>query len=386
VCEVSLKVLHIITGLAVGGAEIMLWRLIQRLECKSLQNEVISLGVGGPIRENLESLRIPVHCVGMRPGRVTPLHVFRLCRFMRRAQADCAQTWMYHSDLLGGLGARMSGNVPVVWGIHNSTFAARGTKLATRGTVRLCAAFSGWLPRRIVCCSEVARTIHEKMGYPSDRMLVIPNGFDVEAFRPDPDAEGRIRAELGISYRNPLVGLFGRFDPQKNHQGFFRAAAIVGAHCPGVHFVLCGDQISWENVELARWIEDAHLRERVHLLGVRFDMPALTAALDVACCASKFGEAFPLVLGEAMACGVPCVTTDVGDSSRLVGDAGKTVPPDDSAHFAQALLEFLCMSKEQRKQIGLHGRERVQTCFSLGAVACRYENLYRQFDKGSRRT
>jgi glycosyltransferase involved in cell wall biosynthesis len=205
--------------------------------------------------------------------------------------------------------------------------------------------------------------------------LIIPNGFETGLFKPDAASRAKFRNELGLAIETPLVGLIGRYDPQKNHFGFLGAAATVAQEFPDAHFVLCGPGVDVQNGELTSRVGDSGFKERIHLLGERPDMPSITAALDIAC-SSSLGEAFPNVIGEAMACGVPCVVTDVGDSAAIVGSTGKVVPPGDDLALARAVLGLLAMPDAERKALGLRARQRVIDNYSLDQVVRQYELLY----------
>ncbi len=338
-------VTHVITDLSTGGAEIMLLKLISHLDRQRFATRVISLTTSGPIGDRLEGLGVPVQALGMRPGSPDPVAVFRLAGWLRATPPALVQTWMYHADLVGGIASRLAGRAPVIWGIRNSNLDVLRSRRSTRWTVKLCAWLSRWVPRQIVSCSETARRIHVELGYTADKMVVIPNGFNLDLFCPDGSARASVRQELGISAGAKLVGLVGRFDPQKDHYSFVQAAADIQARLPEAHFLLCGDGITWENPALAGWIDAQGLREHFHLLGRREDIPRLSAALDVACSSSAYGEAFSNVLGEAMACGVPCAVTDVGDSAYIVGDTGKVVAPNDPHALAGAVVELLELSR-----------------------------------------
>jgi len=157
----------------------------------------------------------------------------------------------------------------------------------------------------------------------------------------------------------------------------------VAARSPSAHFVLCGDGVTSDNAALAGWIEAAGLRERCHLLGPRDDMPRLTAALDVACSASAYGEGFSNVLGEAMACEVVCVATDVGDAALIVGDTGSVVPPRDPAALAAALGAVLALDPGARAQMGRAARARVEEKFDLSTCVARYAALYSRLAAGT---
>lgn len=372
-----LKITHVITGLNTGGAEMSLLKLLTHTDRTAFEPQVISLTDIGPVGERLTAAGVRVRALGMRSGLPNPLAVHKLARWLRTDQPHVVQTWMYHADLIGGLAARWAGRLPVAWGIRQSNLEPRGNKRTTIWTARACARLSRWLPARIVCCAEAARRTHAGIGYSADRMVVIPNGFDLSQFRPDPAARLAVRRELGLADDALLVGLMARFDPQKDHRNFIAAAAHLHARLPDVQFVLCGQGVGWENAELAGWIEAAGIHRHCHLLGQRADMPRLMAALDISVL-SSFGEGFPTVVGEAMACAVPCVVTDVGDAAVLVGDTGKVVPPRDPAALAAACHGLIAAGPVERSRLGLTARQRVQQHYSLAAMVSRYEALYRE--------
>jgi glycosyltransferase involved in cell wall biosynthesis len=299
----------------------------------------------------------------------------RLVRRLKALKPDVVHTWMYHADLLGGLAARLAGIGAIGWCIRHSNLDRDKTKASTRAVVAACARISGRVPDRILCCSEVARKIHADIGYAADKMVVVPNGFDLSHFQPDPRARAAVRSELNLAADTPLVGLIGRFNPQKNHAGFFQAAGLLHRRLPTVRFLLAGKGIDEGNGELVRAMESAGIRPVTHLLGLRSDISRLMAALDVLA-SSSFGEAFPNVLGEAMACGVPCAVTDVGDSAYIVGDTGKVVLAEDMAGLAAAMESLLLLSPVERQALGLRARSRVAENFEIGQVVKRYEAFY----------
>jgi glycosyltransferase involved in cell wall biosynthesis len=372
---VRLKIAHVATGLGVGGAEMALLNLLSCLDRQTFECEVFSLSSEAPLAERLRALGVPVHILGMKPGLPDPRGYLRLVRGLRRFRPDLIQTWMYHADLLGGLAAPLVGKPPVVWGLHLTLDEMSAVKAATRLVIRFNAHLSSRLPTAIVCCAEAARQTHTAIGYDATRMRVIPNGFDLHRFAPDPPARTRLRAELGLPAATPLIGMAARFHPFKDHRNFFQAAAILHALRPEVHFVLWGKDITMENPDLAAWVRAAGLESVTHLLGLRSDAPSLTAALDLATL-SSLGEAFPTVLGEAMACGVPCVSTDVGDAALLLGETGRVVPRRDPQALAQAWAEMLSLSAAQRRALGRAARQRLAERYSLEQMTRAYARLY----------
>lgn len=370
-----MKILHVINTTHMGGTEMMLLKLISTLDRTRYEPVVATLVAVGPVGESLRRLGVPVHCFGMRRGIPDPRVIWRLMRLVRQERPDLIQTWLHHSDLLGGLAGRLAGKVPVVWNLRNSDLQAGMNKRMTSLTASLCARLSDWLPTRIICGSEASRVVHSAMGYAAERLVTIPNGFDIEAFQPDSAAGPSLRQELGIPASAPLIGLVARFDPQKGHDTFLAAADQLHRERPDVHFILCGDDITWENQALAVPIEQNGLRGHCHLLGRRSDMPRIQAAMNIASLTST-SEGFPNVLGEAMASGVPCVATDVGDAALIVGETGRIVPPRDPEALSLAWGELIGLAPEAQATLGAAARARVVEHFRLTAVAARYADLY----------
>jgi glycosyltransferase involved in cell wall biosynthesis len=370
-----IKVLFVISGLGAGGAERMLLKVASRL-CGRFQMSVVSLTGRESMAADFEALGIPVLALGMRGVSSIPGAILRLGRHLRTVAPDVVSTWMYHADLVGGLAARLAGIRAVAWNIRNSDLSPAGSSRATRLVVWLNARLSRVLPQAILCCSTTARRIHVAQGYDDARFVMIANGFDLKQYQPNPDAMVAVRAELAIPQAAPLIGLVARWHPQKNHRGFVEAAALLHRRHPQVYFLLAGDGCDVTNPELRGWIAQAGLADVFRPVGGRNDIPRLTAALDIATSSSIFGEAFPNVIGEAMACGVPCVVTDVGDSGFIVGDTGKVVAPGQAQALAAAWSEILELDAGQRSALGRAARNRVAELFELGAVARRYEEAF----------
>jgi len=369
------RVAHVISSLGAGGAEMMLHKLIKATRAEGLQHSVCSLIDGGHVSSMIEAEGVRVTGLGMRQGVPDPTAVVRLARWLRQERPDVVQSWMYHADLLAGIAALAAGRIPVVWGIHHSDVDPRTTKRLTHWTRLLCARLSGVLPARIVCGAGSVLQSHARLGYRADRMTVIPIGFDLERFASDPEAGASLRRELSIPGGAPVVGLLARVHPDKDHPNFLQAASLMARERPDVTFVLTGSGVEWSNPVLAGPIDELGLRERVRLLGVVPDVLAVLSAIDVLVLSSRT-EAFPNVLGEAMACGVPCAATDCGDAREIVGETGRIAPPRDPAGLARAVLELLALTRDERAALGRAARDRVRTRYEIGAVGRRYAEVY----------
>jgi glycosyltransferase involved in cell wall biosynthesis len=370
-----MKITHIITGLAAAGAETTLYHLLAALDRQEYQNEVISLTDRGPTAARIESLGVPVRALAMMRSMPNPLAIRRIAKILRRSRPHIVQTWMYHSNLLGGLAAQAAGGIPVIWGIHHSKIDSRDTKRFTVWTVRACAWFSRQLPVRIICCANSSELAHVRLGFDPQKMEVIYNGIDSEFFQPNPEARLALRSRLKIPQDALLIGMAGRLHRHKDHKNFFAAARLLHREFPDVHFVLCGEGLVPENPKLSAEIAGG-LQGCCHLLGLQRDMPGFYAGLDIAA-NSSLSEAFPLAVGEAMACGVPCVVTDVGDSPTIVGDTGRVVPAQQPSLMFSSWRELINAGAETRWVLGKAARERVVTHFSVAQFAQRYQSLYR---------
>lgn len=372
------KITHIITGLGPGGAEVMLARLLENSNRSTFSHKVISLTQDGVIGDRIRSLNIPVQSLGLKWPILNPVLFIRFSKWLRDHKPNVIQTWLYHADLVGGLIAKLSHIAPVVWGVHHSNLLPKLDRQTTIWVAKTCARLSRWLPKKIICCSETTRRVHTKLGYPSDRMTVITNGFDLTDFYPDPEARFQFRKELGIKDGVLLIGMAGRFHPQKDHQSFIQAARIIKQNKDPVRFLLCGSMMDTSNSKLMKLLKDSHLSEDTLLLGYRDDMHRIYSALDLFTLSSSHGEAFPNVIGEAMACGVPCVVTDVGDSGYIVGDTGLVVPPQDPQELARAWENLINQGEAIRTKLGLEARERIRRQFGINSVVGQYEAVYRQ--------
>jgi len=371
----KVRVVHIINSLTFGGAEAMLCNLLLRTDRNIFEPHVVclidDLNLAGPILK----AGIPVDVIGMRPGIADPRGPMKLVRHLRQLRPDVVQTWMDHSNLIGGLAARAVPEAKVVWGIHHSHHVRRLTKRSTLLTVWACGKLSGRVPTRIVCCSQHAQKLYAASGFSADRMVVIPNGFDTDLFHPDDGARSDVRKELGIDLKSTVIGLVARYDPLKDQANFVAAAGLLNREFPDAHFLMCGDLVDEDNTALMGQIRALGIEGRCHLLGQRRDVARIHAALDIAT-SSSISEAFPLAVGEAMACGVPCVVTNVGDSAMMIGNTGRIVPPSNSAALAAGWAELLKMDVVLRNRLGTDARRRVRDLFDLEAVGKRYADLY----------
>jgi glycosyltransferase involved in cell wall biosynthesis len=363
----------LITELNVGGAEVMLAHVAGRSNRAEFRTTVISLSDVGAIGARIRQHNVPVYALGMRPDRVNALAMWRLVRLLRRLQPDILQTWLYHADVAGTIAAKVAGVPHTVWNVRCADLNPAEHPRSLMWLLRVLPALSA-LPAAVICNSTAGRREHERLGYRPRRWSMIPNGFDTDAFSPAPDARRLMRRELGIADDVPLVGMLARLHPMKDHPTFVKAAAEVARRRDDVRFVIAGRGVDG-NDRLLNLARSLSISDRVRFLPERQDSAAFLAALDVAVSSSS-SEAFPNVVGEAMACGVPCVVTDVGESRMLVGDTGVVVPPRDPTALADGILRVLALDPASRTDLGRRARRWIQAEFSLQPVVDQYLALY----------
>lgn len=372
-----IHVVHVITDLMTGGAEMALARLIGGMDQRRFRSSVVSLTGKDELGADIEAMGVPVHALGMRRGRTSLPALLRLARLLRELRPALLQTWLYHADLAGTIAAWLAGVSPVVWNLRCSDMDLAHYSPVTRWTVRALALGSR-MPAAVVVNSDAGRTLHQRAGYKPRRWEVIANGFDLERFRPDREARRRLTRDLGIDEDAVLVANVARVDPMKDHAGLLEAAARVAAERREAHFLLIGAGTA----ALAPAVSARGLHGRVHLLGPRRDVERILPGVDMLCL-SSLSEGFPNALGEAMACGVPCVTTDAGDCRQIVGDTGLVVPRRDPAALAGAVLALIDRGRQARAEMGLAARARIAASYSSSATVDKYQQLYGELSRPS---
>lgn len=369
---------HVITSLSDGGAEAVLYRLCNH--DKENQHIVISLMDKGKYGSLLEDMGVQVYCLDMPAGKIRFAALIKLYKLIRQLKPDVVQTWMYHADLIGGVIARLAGVKNIVWGVHHTTLVKGESKRSTILIAKINALISSFIPRKIIYCAEKSRQVQESIGFSPKIGHVVPNGYNIDDFKPDLDAGMAFRQEVGLADEKFLIGHVGRYDPQKDHQTLLLSVCELLNRNTDFEFevVLVGTNLDEGNLVLSNVINENNL-SCVRMLGRRSDMPSVMSGFDVFVLSSAFGEAFPNVLNEAMACGTPCITTNVGDAAVIVGDTGWVVPPKDPQALAKAMLE--AMEEQQNNPQAWQARkqacrERIVDNFSIKKMVEAYHQVW----------
>lgn len=363
-------VLHIITGLGVGGAETALFRLVQKSD-PGIRHSVISLTGSGAMCVRLHQIGIEPILLDLKKSFFSDF--FRLIYLIGTLRPTIVQTWMYHSDFLGGIAAKLAGCRKVIWGIRHTAFS-KGSSRATILLMRLCALFSYFIPDVIVCVADASRRAHMRYGYSKKKMIVIPNGLESVDFKLD-ECRYEFRSKYDLSIDDIVIGIVGRFHPDKDHRTFVKMAELLVSVHKNLRFIMVGRGLNKNNSELIGMFSEPALAERFIFLGERDDVAVCLSAMDIFCLTSRF-EGFPNVVAEAMAAGLPCVATDAGDARFLLGETGTVVPVESPEALCKAVDELIVRGAENRAFIGRAARERVRTHFSVEKMRARFSSIY----------
>ena len=365
-----IRIVHVISDLDTGGAEMMLAKLVGAMDRARFSSTVISLTDRGQLGKQIESSGVAVHTLGMKRGRPDMWALPRLVRLFKTLNPTIVQSWLYHADFLSTLAVKFSGSPILVWNVRCSDMDLKHYPPLTRWVQRVLAWCSA-TPTAVIVNSEAGKQQHEWLGYRPRRWEVIPNGFDTQRFHPDSSVRLSLRKEWHISEDAVIIALVARVDPMKDHSTFLNAAQEVSRARQNARFLLVGK----DTQTLAPAVAAKGLTDRVRVLGYRSDIEYLLPGVDVLCL-SSVGEGFPNVLGEAMACGIPCVSTDVGDAGRIIADTGLVVPMRDPASLAHAIIDLIDRGPVAREHLGRAARARIEARYSLPRIVDRYAALY----------
>ena len=372
-----MKLMFVINSLNLGGAERMLVKILSTPDFAKDEVLVVALQSRGELTSDVIAAGHKVVHLNVTKSITGFFRLAKLAFLMRRFEPDVIHSWLYQSDLTSGVSALFAVKAPVVWSIRQTDISVAHNRFATVLCAKLCALLSRYVPHAIISNAWASRDSHIALGYDKTKITVIPNGIDIDFFTRDLEAGVRVRRELGICEKATVIGLVARFDSQKALDVFAHAASLIAKQRPDVHFLLCGVGMTASNQQLARIIGDNIQAERLHLLGKRLDVANIMNALDLFLLSSS-GEGWPNVVGEAMACGVPCVATDAGDTAQIIGDAGIVVAVGDSDALASAALEFMSRPKAQRELSAKAARQQIEEQFNINAIAFRYRAKYEQ--------
>lgn len=371
------RIVHIITCLATGGTSMMLYKLLTHADADQFDHIVISLDSTTGIGEQLQEKGFAVHYLNMKRSLGSSWHILRLANLLRQLKPDIINGWHYHGNLAATLANRLLGDrYPLLWNIQRGIYDLEQESFTTRQMIQWCARLSK-KPSCITYNAYASAQQHEAIGYMTAKTQMIPNGFDTQQFYPNQQSREHLRQQLGIPQDAVVIGMVARYHPVKNHELFLGAARFIHQHFPNVHFILAGQQVTNENPELTTQCLKHGLDSRLHLLGEYKDIPSLLNTFDIFSLTASAG-ALPSIIGEAMACGIPCISTDVGDIARLIGNTGQVIKNPTPSQLAFAWLEWMDAGNIWRTELGQRAAERIQQHYNIHNTSAQYQDIYKE--------
>lgn len=371
----SIEIVHVISSLEVGGAEQMLKRLLLSDPHNKKKIVIISLRGIGLIGKQLQAAGYAVYGLNFCKLATIFTQWRALIQLLKPYPSAIIQTWMYHADFFGGIAAKLAGCSYIVWGVRCTDIPRSNRR--TYLIMRLCALFSHIIPKKIICVAEAAKANHHDYGYCFQKMHVISNGFNFAELDPSQVNGDHFRTQYGLRPEDFVIGCVGRFHVDKGQDVLIQAAQLIEQDISvPIVYLFIGRGCDSNNLNLQKQIHDLGLKARFLLLGERLDIPQCLAAMNVFCMPSRT-EGFPNGLGEAMAMGVPCVASNVGDVQVLTGAEALLVPANDPIILAETLKRIINQSPLERKNLGLRAAKRIRAHFSIDNCREQYYLMYR---------
>jgi glycosyltransferase involved in cell wall biosynthesis len=359
----KIRVVFLVRSLGFGGMERQLLALVKGIDQARFEVTILCFYAGGPLLPEFEQAAVPVVRLGKSGRWEVVTFLGRLVKAIRSLKPDIVHAYLPVPNFLAALLKLVFPRLHVVMGVRTSGKDLRQYDWTFRVSFWLEKLFSG-LADLVIVNSQAGKTAYEKKGFNPRKLLVISNGVDTALYRPDLQAGAPLRQAWGVP-AGVLVGVIGRLDPMKGHLVFIQAAARLVREFPALRLVCVGDGPQAYRRKLEEMSVSLGLQERLTWVKARREVAVVYNALDICCSASVFGEGFPNVVGEAMACGIPCVVTDVGDSAMVIGETGRVAPVSDVEALAQALRTMILLSAIERSALGEMARQRILSNFSL---------------------
>ena len=374
-----MRILHIITSLGDGGAEKTLYKI-----CKyNTSNEHVVICLAGPGKyfPLLKKLGVDTYCLSINIFTIF-IKFFSLLKILKSYKPDIVQTWLIHADFIGGVAAKLCGVKNIIWNIRYTDLKFGKSKLTSIIIVKILSYISFLIPISIILNSKKAKKIYANKGFDKRKFVFISNGYDLSILKPDRLQREIFRKKLKIKKNVILIGNIARYDPKKDHANLIRAISLLKLKNHNFLFILVGRKVSKHNKELNSLIKKFQLSDKVKLIGQSKNIVQILNGIDIYVQSSSFGEGFPNVIAEAMSCGIPCVVTDVGDSSYIVGKTGYSIPPCDPKILAKTIEKAINqIGTKQWNKKKYESRLRIKNNFNIKKMINNYNNLWAKFER-----
>lgn len=357
-----------------GGAENTLYKICK--SDKKNQHFVISLKKSAKYSSMLQKINTKVHHLNMNFFSI--FGFFSLIKIIRTTKPNIVQTWLVHGDLIGGIAAKLSGIKNIIWNVRYSNLEIQKGNLINLFLIKILAKLSNYIPRYIIVVSKSTKKNCKDLGYNQKKLFLIPNGYDISELKPIKGFKSYLRKKFKIKKKIPILGNVARYDPMKDHRNLVNALSRVKKKNINFFCILTGSNIEKKNKILFKHIKEHKLENHINLLGRQKNITKIMNAIDIYIQSSRYGEGFPNVIAEAMACETPCVTTNVGDAAFIVKKNGSVVAPNNSYMLSKAIIKniFYWNNRKFWKRRCKKSRVRIVENFNLNKMIKSYNNLW----------
>lgn len=368
-----MKIVNIINGLGHGGAESNLCKVV--LNDKKNTHIVISLTSLGIWGKKLIEEGVSVHSLNLNNYSLNLQSIKKIFKIINNYKPDLVHSWMYHSNLITILIYYKYKKIKIIWNIRGS-FERKLTKLKTKFIIYLCSFFSNFVPSKIIYCSKYSMSVHEKIFYNKNKSLFIPNGFSIPKILNIKERKDSFLKHHKLNHKTFVIGMAARFDPHKDYENLFQVIKMTSRFEKKIIFLLAGEEMNYENIDLMNLINNFNIRDKIILLGKFANINDFYSILDMHILTS-LSESFPNVIAESMSIGIPNIATDVGEAKNIIKNNGWIVSINNPKNFYQSLIESIKLFENQDSWNDLKKSciEEINKNFSIEKMLSNYNKI-----------
>ncbi len=369
-----MNIVHFITGLNVGGAEMMLFKHLRTFSKKQNKLIVISLQDKSMIGKKIEKLGVRVFDLNLSYKSINFVKLINLFFILKKFNPDIFHCWMYHANLLGFLYSIFFRKTKVIWNIRQTLYSLQNEKKLTRLVIFVSKIISNF-SINIIYNSKKSLKQHSAYGFRNTNSFFIPNGFIIENLNQNQKNKinKKIRKKFNIPERAIVIGIVARNHPMKGYDIFFKSLEAILEKRKDIHVLAVGRNVNYKNFKHVILKKN---KSFYHFTGQKNNINDLMCCMNIFVSSSIWGEGFSNVLSEAMLMEVPCVATNIGESKNIIGKNGIIIEANSSILLEQGILKILALSSKKRKEIGRSARKRVISKFDIEKINKLYSNTY----------
>ena len=377
------KILHIITSLSGGGAQRVLFRIVESsVKNKSFfDHEILNLSGSGFYEDKFKQMNIKVHNIGIPRGSFAFKHITHIIKILKNSDCDLIQTWMYHSDFLGGILAKIFTNKKILWNIRSSNLSWNLNRWHTVIIAKICSVFSYFIPSVIISNSNRAIAYHRNYGYSKKKFNLIFNGFDSQILKKNSNLREKLRSEFKIKKDDFIIGNIARWDPQKDQNNLLKAFSLI-PNKKKIKLFLLGENISKQNVHLMNLIKNYDIKKDEIILHEQTDRVYDILNIFDLSVISSVGESFPNAIPESMLMEIPVISTRVGDIENVINNSTGWICEPEKSYELKNKIVFAMEEFESKKTKWLQRknncREKIINFFEIDEMIKNYDSIWNE--------